>query len=158
MSDSNFLDFYDTLTTVPVNQNGAVSNENFAQRTALYNMFGLPPVAIKNSAGNNIEVMQKSQVRFSSYLLDYRVDPSHAFSDETYQTLSLLCEQAMSIHDNYRVNERLQDLTEFIVVIEKVGMQIRDVMPETEQASLDFQQGLEQLSAGNLKADFASFH
>jgi len=112
----------------------------------------------KNSAGNNIEVMQKSQARFSSYLLDYRVDPSHAFSDETYQTLSILCEQAMSLHDNYRVNENPLCLAEFIVVIEKVGIHIRDVMPETEQSILDFKRGLEQLTAGNLKADFASFH
>ncbi|MGJ8692776.1 MAG: SAM-dependent methyltransferase [Thalassotalea sp.] len=47
MSNRAFLDFYDTLDKVPVNQLGAGSEYHFQQRSALYRTLGLSPLVIQ---------------------------------------------------------------------------------------------------------------
>ena len=47
MSNRAFLDFYDTLEKVPVNQLGAGSEYHFQQRGALYRTLGISPLVIQ---------------------------------------------------------------------------------------------------------------
>jgi len=107
---------------------------------------------------DNKQAVNQAYYDWSSYLLDYRVNPQQKFTVSQHQTLQLLCDKAMAIHDNYRQNNNETELDEFINVLRQIKEIVVDKMPETAASIEDFISAVPELLAGNLQTDLGCFH
>jgi len=147
-TDRGLFSMKDAFTAIPKDFSVLGSSPSFLQDWRWY----------KESSGSNAQTLEESYERWSGYLLDYRVQPEHAFSQQQGNLLECLCEKAMTVHDGYRQSDNEKYLDEFLSNLVLIQECIADTLPLTCQSIADFFVGFEQLKSGKLDADFASFH
>lgn len=111
----------------------------------------------KESHTGNKNIMLQSYVNWSPYLIDYRVSPKVAFEEDESKELLMLCDQAMKIHDLYRVSCLENDLDSFIEVLSSIEILISKNIPETSLAIQNYIAAIPLLKNGKFDCDLSLF-
>lgn len=150
-TDRGLFSIEDAIKALPNNFSILGSSPSFLQDWSWYKQYNEKNYSNVNSA-------LASYQQWSGYLLDYRSEAVTKLSQPDSCLLNELCDQAMILHDQYRHSSTSDKLNEFLDILGEIKQLISDVMPSTAIAIDDFNSGLNELLAGNLQANFKSFH
>ena len=95
---------------------------------------------------------------WSGYLLDYRSQPENTFSINEAHLLEELSQNARVFQDHFRRTSSFEYLDKFIDCLNEISALVSEKIPESSKSIIDFIRGVEQLKAGDITADFSSFH
>jgi ubiquinone/menaquinone biosynthesis C-methylase UbiE len=137
----------DALTALPKNFSILGTSPNFLQDWRWY-----------KEVDKNSSTYMNSYHIWSGYLLDYRSQPENSFSKNEAHLLEKLSQNARVLHDHFRKTSSLVYLDKFIECLINVSTLVSERIPEASKSIVDFIYGVEQLKAGDITADFSSFH
>lgn len=112
----------------------------------------------KNSRGNNTKTILQSYQAWSSYLIDYRIQPTRPLLPEESKQLEVLCELAMKTHDLYRKHKKQADLSIFLNILSDVCELIKEDLPDTVAAIKEFQDAIPMLLERDFSVNLNLFH
>jgi len=150
-TDKGCFTIEQAINTLPSGYSVLGSSPAFLQDWSWYKQYN-------EERNSNTDIMLKSYQKWAGFLLDYRSSAKQTFSFSEYEELERLCEKAMNIQDEYRQTDNKDSLNEFVVLLTEVKALVVEKMPETTQSIDDYISALPELLAGNLQANFNSFH